>query len=246
VPSWARRTPQKEAANEEGDAFVHPATVDPVTAARPETLVVSSPVGDLTLTAEGGALIGVDLGLPSGSVADESFPVGLVPTRADPSLADLSTADAVLGEAARQLSAYFSGDLRDFDLPLRLRGTPFQTGVWQALREIPYGRTISYGELARTIGRPGAARAVGRANAQNPLAIVVPCHRVIGGDGGLTGYVGGLGAKAALLALEAGSPPRTRAPGRAPGTGSRAGSAPAVRTPPGCGRLTAFANGPER
>ena len=132
------------------------------------------------------------------------------PTHGDPSVGHPPTADPVLAEAARQLSAYFSGDLRDFDLPLRLRGTPFQTSVWQALREIPYGRTISYGELARAIDRPGAARAVGRANAQNPLAIVVPCHRVIGADGDLTGYAGGLGVKAALLALEAGSPSRPR------------------------------------
>jgi methylated-DNA-[protein]-cysteine S-methyltransferase len=189
---------------------MHPATVDAETAAAQETLVVSSPVGDLTLTAEAGALIGVDLGLPSGSVAGESLPVSLAPTRGDPSVGRPPTADPILGEAARQLSAYFSGDLRGFDLPLRLRGTPFQISVWQALREIPYGRAISYGELASAIDRPGAARAVGRANAQNPLAIVVPCHRVIGADGDLTGYAGGLGVKAALLALEAGSPSRPR------------------------------------
>jgi methylated-DNA-[protein]-cysteine S-methyltransferase len=109
---------------------------------------------------------------------------------------------APFGEAVRQLDAYFAGTLRQFDLPLAPAGTPFQQRVWQGLREIPYGETVSYKELARWIGRPSAVRAVGAANGQNPLAIVIPCHRVIGSDGRLVGYGGGLAAKSALLELE--------------------------------------------
>ena len=105
-------------------------------------------------------------------------------------------------EAARQLDAYFAGRLQDFDLPLEPAGTPFQLRVWQALREIPYGETISYDELARSIDRPGAPRAVGAANGRNPLPIVIPCHRVIGSNGSLTGFGGGLTLKRALLDLE--------------------------------------------
>jgi methylated-DNA-[protein]-cysteine S-methyltransferase len=122
---------------------------------------------------------------------------------------------APFAEAVRQLDAYFAGTLRRFDLPLAPAGTPFQREVWQALREIPYGETVSYGELARRIGRPSAVRAVGAANGQNPLSIVIPCHRVIGSDGRLVGYGGGLPAKSALLELErrgAGTPARPARP----------------------------------
>jgi methylated-DNA-[protein]-cysteine S-methyltransferase len=105
-------------------------------------------------------------------------------------------------DAMRQLTAYFAGELRVFDLPLAPEGTPFQRRVWQALREIEYGDTISYGELARRIGNPSASRAVGLANGSNPISIVVPCHRVIGANGKLTGYGGGLERKQWLLALE--------------------------------------------
>src|SRR5690606_32489233 len=101
-----------------------------------------------------------------------------------------------------QLGAYFAGELQAFDLPLAPEGTPFQRTVWQALQSIPYGQTISYGELAQEIGRPTASRAVGAANGRNPLPIVIPCHRVIGGNGSLTGYGGGLRFKKALLSLE--------------------------------------------
>ncbi len=101
-----------------------------------------------------------------------------------------------------QLRAYFARELRVFDLPLRLEGTPFQREVWEALRRIPYGTTTSYGALAASLGRPRAVRAVGAANGQNPIAIIVPCHRVIGADGGLTGFGGGLPRKRALLELE--------------------------------------------
>jgi methylated-DNA-[protein]-cysteine S-methyltransferase len=105
-------------------------------------------------------------------------------------------------EAIRQLQAYFVGELETFDLPLAPKGTPFQLGVWNRLGEIPYGETISYGELARRIGNPKASRAVGLANGSNPIPIVIPCHRVIGSNGKLTGYGGGLPIKEKLLALE--------------------------------------------
>ncbi|MFO1464062.1 MAG: methylated-DNA--[protein]-cysteine S-methyltransferase [bacterium] len=103
---------------------------------------------------------------------------------------------------ARQLREYFSGRRRDFDLPLASAGTPFQQKVWAELRRIPFGETLSYAELARRLGDPGAVRAVARANALNPIAILIPCHRVIGSDGSLTGYAAGLERKARLLVLE--------------------------------------------
>jgi methylated-DNA-[protein]-cysteine S-methyltransferase len=106
-------------------------------------------------------------------------------------------------ELRRQLDAYFAGERRDFELELAPSGSPFQLEVWRALREIPYGRTASYGEIAAAVGQPGAARAVGGANNRNPIAIVIPCHRVIGASGSLTGYGGGLPRKRQLLELEA-------------------------------------------
>jgi methylated-DNA-[protein]-cysteine S-methyltransferase len=111
--------------------------------------------------------------------------------------------DAVpLTETIRQLQAYFAGELENFNLPLAPEGTPFQKEVWQRLCDISYGQTISYGELARRIGNPKASRAVGLANGSNPIPIVIPCHRVIGSNGKLTGYGGGLPIKEKLLALE--------------------------------------------
>jgi methylated-DNA-[protein]-cysteine S-methyltransferase len=107
-------------------------------------------------------------------------------------------------ELGRQLDEYFAGDLHDFDLELAPSGSPFQLDVWRALRAIPYGQTASYGEIAAAVGQPGAARAVGGANNRNPIAIIVPCHRVIGASGSLTGYGGGLDRKQQLLALESG------------------------------------------
>ena len=101
-----------------------------------------------------------------------------------------------------QLGQYFAGDRLDFDLPLAVAGTPFQQRVWAALREIPYGETESYGELANRIGSPGAPRAVGLANGRNPIGIIVPCHRVIGASGSLTGYGGGIERKRQLLDME--------------------------------------------
>ena len=109
---------------------------------------------------------------------------------------------AFFGETSRQLTAYFAGQLRTFDLPLAPQGTPFQLQVWQTLPEIPYGQTLSYGALAQKIGNPKASRAVGAANGQNPLPILIPCHRVIGANGRLTGFAGGLETKKALLSLE--------------------------------------------
>jgi methylated-DNA-[protein]-cysteine S-methyltransferase len=109
---------------------------------------------------------------------------------------------APLKETIRQLHAYFAGELENFDLQLAPEGTPFQLGVWRSLCDIPYGETISYGELAGRIGNPKASRAVGLANGSNPIPIVIPCHRVIGSNGKLTGYGGGLPIKEKLLALE--------------------------------------------
>lgn len=146
-----------------------------------------SPLGPLLLVGTGDALTAI--GLPSGRDGFEP----------DPSWTEST---APFAEARCQLEAYFAGELRQFDLRLEPAGTPFQQRVWGALREIPYGETVSYSELARRIGRPSAVRAVGAANARNPLAIVIPCHRVIGSDGRLVGYGGGLPAKSALLALE--------------------------------------------
>lgn len=111
---------------------------------------------------------------------------------------------AALSEALSQLRSYFAGARREFDLPVTPEGTPFQRRVWQELLKIPYGATISYGELARRIGKPNASRAVGLANGANPISIVIPCHRVIGSNGKLTGYGGGLEKKEWLLALERG------------------------------------------
>jgi methylated-DNA-[protein]-cysteine S-methyltransferase len=112
--------------------------------------------------------------------------------------------DELFGDAREQLEQYFRGERREFDLPLKLDGNSFELSVWGALREIPYGETVSYGHIARGIGHPDAPRAVGAANGRNPVAIIVPCHRVIGANGNLTGYGGGLDRKRFLLDLEAG------------------------------------------
>src|SRR5712691_634496 len=161
------------------------------TAALRTHAVIDSPIGPLTLVTEGGALTGLYMDV-QGHEPDEAtlgVPAGLED-------------DEVLAETARQLGAYFAGELTTFDLPLDLDGTGFQQTVWAGLREIPYGETISYSELARRIGQPTASRAVGLANGRNPVSIVVPCHRVVGSNGSLTGYGGGLPRKHFLLALE--------------------------------------------
>ena len=138
---------------------------------------------------------------PVGRLCIQADSTGLTAlTRTDKPLRVPET--ALLQEAVRQLRAYFDGTLTEFDLPIRLTGTAFRMQCWQALLTIPYGETISYGEQARRIGKPKAVRAVGGANHHNPISIVVPCHRVIGADGTLTGYGGGVDKKAWLLLHE--------------------------------------------
>jgi methylated-DNA-[protein]-cysteine S-methyltransferase len=123
---------------------------------------------------------------------------------------------AAFGSLRDQLEEYFSGDRRGFDLPLAPAGNPFELRVWAALVQVPYGETASYGEIARRIGAPGAARAVGLANGRNPIAVIIPCHRVIGANGSLTGYGGGLDRKRLLLDLESGVLPLAPATPLAP------------------------------
>jgi methylated-DNA-[protein]-cysteine S-methyltransferase len=131
-----------------------------------------------------------------------SFPKNGKPKRPEAGWIESKPTSGALSAAARQLREYFAGRRTEFDFPMEPKGTPFQLAVWKHLTEIPYGETISYGELARRVGNPKAARAVGAANRANPLPIVVPCHRVIGADGTLTGFGGGLPVKEKLLALE--------------------------------------------
>jgi methylated-DNA-[protein]-cysteine S-methyltransferase len=154
------------------------------------TTTVVSPLGPLTLIARDGVLTNVSM--------HEQRHMSPPP---DEALTD----EAFFNDVAEQLDAYFSGDLSIFDLEMNLLGTPFQQGVWKALCEIPYGETISYGELASRVGNPNASRAVGLANGRNPIAIIVPCHRVIGANGSLTGYGGGLERKTWLLEHERGN-----------------------------------------
>ena len=150
-----------------------------------------SPVGVLTAVAS-------EVGLRA--VLWPKHPTRLV--RLTPEPLDAGPHHEVLDVAAVQLSEYFAGERREFDVPLDLVGTPFQLQVWAALRRIPYGSTTTYGELARVLGRPGSARAVGTAVGRNPVSIIVPCHRVVGADGSLTGFAGGIDTKARLLGLE--------------------------------------------
>jgi methylated-DNA-[protein]-cysteine S-methyltransferase len=157
-----------------------------------ETLLytrMDSPIGELLLVGDGRALHGLHMqeGRTAASVHPEWRP-----------------ADEPFAGVRRQLSEYFDGERDEFDVPLAMTGTPFQRRVWQALQRIPYGETTTYGELARRLGRPSASRAVGLANGRNPIAVIVPCHRVIGSDGSLTGYGGGVERKRLLLELEAG------------------------------------------
>ncbi len=164
-------------------------TARTLTAGRVHT-VIESPVGPITLVASGGVLTGLYLDRQRHAPHPESFGE------------TTDTSHEPFSEAARQLEDYFDGKRTEFDVPLRLAGTPFQRRVWAALAEIPYGETASYGQLAGRIGQPTAARAVGLANGRNPVAIIVPCHRVVGSDGSLTGYGGGLERKQYLLAFE--------------------------------------------
>lgn len=173
-----------------------------------------SPVGPLVLVADDRALLAVDL--PG------------APPRPGPE----SPGHPVLARAAAQLAGYFAGRRRAFDLPLAPAGTPFQQAVWRALAAIPFGETRSYAELARAAGRPRAVRAVGAANGRNPLPVVLPCHRVIGSDGGLTGYAGGLLMKRRLLELEGALAPAVgRRRGLESGVAAARPGEPARRSP---------------
>jgi methylated-DNA-[protein]-cysteine S-methyltransferase len=153
---------------------------------------VQSPVGSLLLAGDGQNLSML------------SFTLGPKARIPEPEWIEDATP---FGEVKSQLEAYFAGELMDFQIPLAPQGTPFQLEVWRQLREIPYGRTISYGQLAERLGNPNASRAVGLANGANPIAIIVPCHRVIGANGKLTGFGGGLDIKQQLLDLERGLQP---------------------------------------
>ncbi len=153
--------------------------------------VVSSPIGDLTLLASATHLVAVLW--PGDDHARVRVDVG----------AAVEGTNEVLDATAAQLDEYFAGDRLDFDLPLDADGTDFQCDAWVGLRQIPYGTTVTYGEQAAAIGRPTAVRAIGAANGRNPLSIVVPCHRVVGADGSLTGFAGGIEAKRYLLDHEA-------------------------------------------
>jgi len=154
--------------------------------------VIDSTVGPLTLVAQDGAIVGLYMDLQRHRPDDDELGV---PDR-------LGREAEQFKAAADQLDAYFAGALTRFTLPLAPRGSQFQQRVWVALQDIPYGETESYGELADRIGSPGAARAVGLANGKNPIGIVIPCHRVVGSNGNLTGYGGGLDRKKQLLDLE--------------------------------------------
>ena len=147
-----------------------------------KALVLSAPIGLMTLVEENGALTEVRFGKRMEDCVPESSPV--------------------LELAARQLKEYFCGERREFSVPVRLQGTPFQLRCWQALLQIPYGETRTYGWQAAAAGSPGACRAVGMANHRNPLPVIVPCHRVVGADGKLTGYAGGVDIKQTLLQIE--------------------------------------------
>ncbi len=149
--------------------------------------MTESPVGFITIAGDADAVTGLRM-------EDQAHP----PAGSDEWIRD----DAAFADVVDQLEAYFAGELTEFDVTLRLEGTEFQRRVWAGLLEIPYGETISYGELAQRIGQPTASRAVGLANGRNPVGIIVPCHRVIGSTGALTGYGGGLDRKRHLLDLE--------------------------------------------
>ncbi|MCV7193932.1 methylated-DNA--[protein]-cysteine S-methyltransferase [Mycolicibacterium brumae] len=151
-----------------------------------EYRTIDSPIGPLTLAGDNGVLAHLRM-------VEQTY---------EPDRAGWVRNDNAFPDAVAQLDEYFSGRRREFDIPLELAGTAFQRRVWAALRTIPYGETRSYGEIAEQIGSPNASRAVGLANGHNPVSVIVPCHRVIGANGSLTGYGGGLERKKALLALE--------------------------------------------
>lgn len=175
-----------------------PTTATPTTvAAEPDATlhtIVDSPLGPLTLVTRAGGLAGVYMTQQRHLPPEDTFGPRVAVTDVP-----------LLTRTADQLAAYFTGDLRDFDLDMSTSGTPFQRRVWTALRDIPYGETVTYGELAAAVGQPTASRAVGLANGRNPLSIVVPCHRVVGANGSMTGYGGGIERKRWLLDFERGT-----------------------------------------
>ncbi|MFF0199733.1 methylated-DNA--[protein]-cysteine S-methyltransferase [Streptomyces sp. NPDC005017] len=152
--------------------------------------VIDSPYGLLTLVADDGVLCGLYMTDQRHRPAEDTFG---------------TFDDTLFAEAEEQLQAYFAGELKEFNLELRLHGTPFQRSVWEQLVRIPYGETRSYGQLADALGNPNASRAVGLANGKNPVSLIVPCHRVVGADGSLTGYGGGIARKQRLLDFERGA-----------------------------------------
>ncbi|WP_300102273.1 methylated-DNA--[protein]-cysteine S-methyltransferase [uncultured Alistipes sp.] len=167
---------------------------------------IMTPCGPLTLLCDGRALTAVRFGREAdGAATAKAAQAGaemfekVMPTQ---QTQEARAAQEILEQAAREIGEYFEGKRRAFAVPTAAAGTPFQQAVWNALKEIPYGETRTYGEIARRIGHPRASRAVGQANNRNPLPIVVPCHRVIGTSGALTGYAGGLAVKERLLELE--------------------------------------------
>jgi methylated-DNA-[protein]-cysteine S-methyltransferase len=154
---------------------------------------LTTPVGPITVVTDGSRITRISLRSAAAILtAEPGFDWRPAPA-----------ADSLTEQTRAQINAYFDGDLHSFTLPLAPEGTPFQQQVWAALQRIPFGQTTSYGALAAQLGRPGSARAVGAANRQNPIAIVVPCHRVIGSNGTLTGYAGGIERKGLLLDHEA-------------------------------------------
>jgi methylated-DNA-[protein]-cysteine S-methyltransferase len=146
-----------------------------------------SPIGTLTLVSDGKAITHLEF-------ENNKYPAPKYPRGSD----------KIIEQAKKELDAYFAGRLKDFKVPVRPQGTPFQEAAWRALTKIPYGVTRSYGEQARAIGKPKAVRAIGAANGRNPIPIIIPCHRVIGADGSLTGFGGGMETKQFLLELEQG------------------------------------------
>lgn len=148
----------------------------------PQKILFDTPIGALTVTETDGAITAIAFGAETDAAQNAETPL--------------------LRAAEAELRAYFAGTLREFSVPIRMVGSEFSMRVWAALREIPYGQTVSYGELAVRVGSPNAARAVGMANHRNPIPLIVPCHRVIGANGKPVGYAGGIGTKAILLNLE--------------------------------------------
>ena len=152
--------------------------------------IFDTPVGKITLVASEGAIVGLYFGIDT-----NKFPDSMIEK-------NKNNSDPVLELCKKELAGYFAGELQKFTMPVKVEGTPFRMKVWDALRNIPYGEVASYLEIAKAIGNPKAVRAVGGANHNNPVSIIIPCHRVVGSDGSLVGYGGGLETKQFLLDLE--------------------------------------------